>query len=182
MLAYRERTFRSRSREVVFKIPLPTYPLDFESLAPFAVPLPLRFGCPRVLLRLNGCMFTEVFPRPGEDERRSRKWKAEREDGRLCFRPVCLYIYIYIHACLSKLRHTPPAIEREITAGGIMGIFPSCPWHSRLSVPGQRCYFLDFVGGWGGGRAKISDCRPAEGRRQYRPTSQIPGVGYTHKA
>ena len=76
-----------------------------------------------------------------------RRWKAEREDGKQSAKmdallPTRLYIYIYVH--LFNLRHTPPAIERGASSGGIMGRFPSCPWHCRLSVPGQRCYFLDL--------------------------------------
>ena len=62
--------FRSRFREVVFKIPLPHLHRDFESLAPFrgtppllgVLPSPLWFERLGVLLRLNRYMV-------------QRKWK-----------------------------------------------------------------------------------------------------------
>ena len=92
--------------------------------------------------------------------------------------PVCIYNYVY----LFNLRHTSPAIEREISSGGAVGRFGNEPAQApRLVFLGGGVIFESLVGReWGSRRRLILD-RPAHlTGGLLQPTSQIPGVGCTH--
>ena len=69
-----------------------------------------------------------------------------------------VYIYIYIYVCLIKLRHTPPAIEREITSGGQWADFRAVPGTVASVFQGSGVTFLIWERG--GANYSISD-RPA---------------------
>ena len=92
------------------------------------------------------------------------------------------YICMYIYVCLFNLRHTPPAIEREISSGGAVGRFGNEPAQApRLVFLGGGVIFESLVGReWGSRRRPISPQACSSDRGLLRLTSQTPGVGCTH--
>ena len=87
--------------------------------------------------------FRYLEPRPGNlrllfaeatFEGKARRWTRSGDPDSVV---ACVYIYIYIYVCLFNLRHTPPAIEREISSGGAVGRFGNEP------AQAPRLVFLD---------------------------------------